>query len=128
MPTTVPTPTRTTPLSPTRQPDAVPWPQRFTSPDEICPQQRREIASPDGGMRDALAGTTSTTPPSEAESRGQAIERVEHEAREYLEDRARAFAGLQVHCEVRFGSDVGDIIIAAARELSADVIAMGTHG
>lgn len=44
---TVTTPERTTPVIPTRSPDEGPWPQRFTSPDEICPQQRREIASPD---------------------------------------------------------------------------------
>jgi hypothetical protein len=23
------------------------WPDEYTSPDEICPQQRRELASPD---------------------------------------------------------------------------------
>lgn len=47
MPRQVTTPTRTTPFSPVRQPNPAPWPERYTSPDEICPQQRREIISPD---------------------------------------------------------------------------------
>lgn len=37
------TPTQT----PTVAPDAVPWPQRFTDPIQICPQQKRELTSPD---------------------------------------------------------------------------------
>lgn len=41
-------PTTTTPVrTPVRQPDQAPWPERYTSPDEICPSQRRTTISPD---------------------------------------------------------------------------------
>ena len=43
MPTPVVTPTQT----PTISPSESPWPERFTDPARICPQQRREGASPD---------------------------------------------------------------------------------
>lgn len=43
MPTTTKTPVKT----PTESPAAVPWRETYTSPDEICPQQHRELASPD---------------------------------------------------------------------------------
>jgi hypothetical protein len=41
-PTTIPTTT-----TPGIQPSIDPWPQRYTDPARICPQQRREGASPD---------------------------------------------------------------------------------
>lgn len=37
----------TTPVVPTTSPSIEPWPQRYTDPARICPQQRREGASPD---------------------------------------------------------------------------------
>ncbi len=40
-PTVIPTTT------PTTEPAESPWPERFTDPARICPQQRREGASPD---------------------------------------------------------------------------------
>ena len=44
----MPAPT-TTPTTPTPgiDPGISPWPERFTDPARICPQQRREGASPD---------------------------------------------------------------------------------
>ena len=45
MPSTT-TPVRT-PVTPVRSPETTPWPEIFTSPDEICPQQREEFSSPD---------------------------------------------------------------------------------
>ena len=45
MPTQAPT---TTPvITPTTSPDASPLWETYTDPDRICPQQRREGASPD---------------------------------------------------------------------------------
>lgn len=43
MPGTTTTPTVTPGISPS----VTPWPERFTDPARICPQQRREGASPD---------------------------------------------------------------------------------
>jgi len=45
MPTSTPTTTPT--ITPTVTPHESPWPERWTSPDETCPQQHRETASPD---------------------------------------------------------------------------------
>lgn len=33
--------------TPTISPEQTPWPERFTDPERICPQQQREEASPD---------------------------------------------------------------------------------
>ena len=44
MPAPTTTPTTTTPGI---DPGISPWPERFTDPTRICPQQRREGASPD---------------------------------------------------------------------------------
>jgi hypothetical protein len=44
MPAPTTTPTTTTPGV---DPGISPWPERFTDPARICPQQRREGASPD---------------------------------------------------------------------------------
>ena len=46
-PTIAPTRTPVTPFTPERDPDHTPWPERYTDPDRICPQQRREMPSPD---------------------------------------------------------------------------------
>lgn len=45
MPTQAPvtTPTRT----PSPNPDQAPWPERYTDPERICPQQTEELGSPD---------------------------------------------------------------------------------
>lgn len=43
----MPAPTTTPTTTPTTSPGAEPWPQRYTDPARICPQQRREGASPD---------------------------------------------------------------------------------
>lgn len=44
-PTSAPTeaPVRT----PSIEPAPAPWPERFTDPIHICPQQKREMTSPD---------------------------------------------------------------------------------
>lgn len=43
MPSTTTTPVTT----PTVSPSTTPWRETYTSPEEICPQQHRELASPD---------------------------------------------------------------------------------
>jgi hypothetical protein len=49
MPTTLTSPITlpTTAPPPVTSPTEAPWPQRFTVPIHICPQQRRELTSPD---------------------------------------------------------------------------------
>jgi hypothetical protein len=44
MPAPTVAPPQTTPAT---NPTIEPWPQRYTDPARICPQQRREGASPD---------------------------------------------------------------------------------
>lgn len=43
----MPVPTTIPVIAPTIGPDLRPWPERHTDPSKICPQQRREGASPD---------------------------------------------------------------------------------
>ena len=43
----MPAPTTTPTTTPTISPSESPWPERFTDPARICPQQRREGGSPD---------------------------------------------------------------------------------
>jgi len=43
----MPTPVTTPVTTPTISPEVTPWPERYTDPARICPQQRREGASPD---------------------------------------------------------------------------------
>jgi hypothetical protein len=43
----MPAPTTTPVTTPTTNPGEAPWPERYTDPGKICPQQRREGASPD---------------------------------------------------------------------------------
>ena len=43
----MPAPTTTPVVTPTTNPSVTPWPERYTDPARICPQQRREGASPD---------------------------------------------------------------------------------
>ena len=43
----MPAPTTTPVITPTTAPAITPWPERYTDPARICPQQRREGASPD---------------------------------------------------------------------------------
>ncbi len=65
-----------------------------------------------------------------AETRGQAISRVEDEQTQYLERLAQALRklGLNVETKVAFGGDAGEQILKAAKELGVDAIFMATHG
>ncbi len=47
MPSPSETPIVTPIVTPTTSPSRSPWPERYTDPARICPQQRREGASPD---------------------------------------------------------------------------------
>ena len=68
-------------------------------------------------------------PPLYAESRGQAVERREHELHERLADIARPLiqAGARVQTAVHFGEPVTEITEFAKRG-GFDLIAMATHG
>ena len=63
-----------------------------------------------------------------AESRDQAFERAQNEAREQLEEVAKAFDGATVRRHIRIDGNVADAIVRVAKELSPDIIAMSTHG
>jgi len=43
----MPTPVQTPVTTPVISPSESPWTEQWTSPDEICPQQVRELISPE---------------------------------------------------------------------------------
>jgi nucleotide-binding universal stress UspA family protein len=63
-----------------------------------------------------------------AESRGQAVERLEAEIRDYLLERAKALVGVPTSIHVEIASDPAAAIIDRARREGVDLIAMATHG
>jgi nucleotide-binding universal stress UspA family protein len=81
---------------------------------------------------EALGGSTGITaiqppPPRVVETHNAALDRVAEETREALQHRAHALGqAAQVH--VKFGKKASEEIIAAAREMQADMIVMTTHG
>lgn len=66
--------------------------------------------------------------PAAAESREQAVERLEAESRDYLTARAHRYPELAATTVVLFAADPAEAIIARARETGADLVAMATHG
>lgn len=74
-------------------------------------------------------GIRPVPPARTVEDRTQAYERVRDELDDYLEDRAAGLRakGLDVDVAVRFG-EAPEEILAAAKELKADLIMMATHG
>ena len=66
--------------------------------------------------------------PAPAESREQAVERLESESNDYLLGQASRYPELRATTVVLFADDVADAIIARARETGADLVAMTTHG
>jgi nucleotide-binding universal stress UspA family protein len=66
--------------------------------------------------------------PAPAESREQAVERLEAETHDYLGRQAARYPELTATTVVLFADDPADAIIARARETSADLVAMTTHG
>lgn len=43
----MPAPTIAPTTTPTVSPETTPWPERYTDPARVCPQQHQELASPD---------------------------------------------------------------------------------
>jgi len=71
----------------------------------------------------------SEPPPRAAEDRGQAIERVNAQAAEYLTTTARSvLEGIPVRVAVEWSDKEADGIAQAAAREQADLIAIGTHG
>jgi nucleotide-binding universal stress UspA family protein len=70
------------------------------------------------------------TPPKWEESKDQAVQRAEAEARDSIEDFAAPLkkAGIEVREEVAAGDEAADAIIDFAREGKYDLVAMATHG
>jgi nucleotide-binding universal stress UspA family protein len=63
-----------------------------------------------------------------AESRAQALARVEASLRDYLTLRAHELEGVRVQTRVEFADDVAEAIVQRARDTRPDLIAMATHG
>lgn len=78
----------------------------------------------------AAGGVVKVPGPKMAETRGQAINRVQDEQTRYLERVAKPLRKLGLHVETRvaFGGDAGEQILKAAKELGSDAIFMATHG
>lgn len=85
----------------------------------------------------AFAGTLGVSTPAvvrgrveqvPVETREQAIARLEHEADEYLRQVEKRFHGLRVVRYVRMSDDPVDPILEYARKISADLLALSTHG
>jgi nucleotide-binding universal stress UspA family protein len=72
---------------------------------------------------------TPATPLAYAETKGQAVEREEHELLEYLEEAGRALTdtGKVIHAAVHLGDPAREIIDFAGKS-GFDVILMATHG
>jgi len=66
--------------------------------------------------------------PPMAETREQAIGRLEATLHDYLNARAQELAGVIVETRVEFAEDVARAIVARARAIRPDLIAMATHG
>jgi len=64
------------------------------------------------------------------EKREQAFERVEHELKAYLEEKAQGLRakGAKVETAVLFGDDPAETILDYARKHDVDLIMMATHG
>ncbi len=66
--------------------------------------------------------------PPPAESREQAVDRVDAEQHEYLMARAGELTGIETTVRFLMAGDPADAIIAHARDEGFDLIAMATHG
>lgn len=66
--------------------------------------------------------------PSRVETRQQALNRIDADLRAYLADRAEELANVQVTIAVDIDDDPAHAIVAYARRIHPDLIAMATHG
>lgn len=66
--------------------------------------------------------------PRKAETREQAMARVEGRLRTYLLDQAKDLPGINVTVAIAIADDPAQAIIEHARQQQVDVIAMATHG
>jgi len=79
------------------------------------------------GVRLAVPAPADLLAPA-AESRAQAVGRLETSLRDYLASRARELPGVRVEARVELSDDPGAAIVARARDTHPDLIAMATHG
>lgn len=97
------------------------------NPRDARGRLEHDVDAPRGGA----AGTVilETPPPRTAETHGQALERHQHEAIEWLEGVfAASFPESERHCHVEWSEDPAEAITVKADKLGVDVIAMATHG
>jgi nucleotide-binding universal stress UspA family protein len=62
------------------------------------------------------------------ETSGQALERIEQEAKEYLQHVGRQFDPIHPEAVVLVGEDVDEELARFAKEQKVDIIAISSHG
>lgn len=97
----------------------------------LDPRQARGLLGGAPEVSHGAAGTVAVSSPLPAviESHGEALERLEREAKDRLRDIAvQNFPGGEWTCHTRWSREPADTIVAVANELDADIIVMATHG
>jgi nucleotide-binding universal stress UspA family protein len=75
-----------------------------------------------GGISPNIAG------PGVVETTGQALERIEQAAKEYLEQVGHRFDPIHPEAVVLVGEDVDEELVRFARDQKVDIIAISSHG
>ncbi|GAB4331002.1 MAG: universal stress protein [Dehalococcoidia bacterium] len=97
------------------------------NPESVRGRLEHPADSPRGGEAGTLI--VEAPRPRTAETHGQAIERHEHEMREWLDEVFRStFPGTEQHCHVEWDDEPARAITRLADRLGVDLIAMATHG
>jgi nucleotide-binding universal stress UspA family protein len=88
-----------------------------------------QIGSMAGRAGEGLRASPELAEPSLAENTGQAVQRVEDEMRDHIEELKRDFlGGFEVNFDVVINKDPADAIVEIAEEQRIGGIAMGTRG
>ena len=80
------------------------------------------IAEPSTGVSTTIGGSTTL------ETSDQALERIEQEAKDYLQHVGDRFDPIHPEAVVLVGKDVDEELARFAREQNVDIIAMSSHG
>jgi nucleotide-binding universal stress UspA family protein len=86
------------------------------------PEYEEAIAEPYTGVSTTIGGSTTL------ETSDQALERIEQEAKDYLQHVGDRFDPIHPEAVVLVGKDVDEELARFAREQNVDIIAMSSHG
>jgi nucleotide-binding universal stress UspA family protein len=86
------------------------------------PEYEEAIAEPFTGVSTTIGGSTTL------ETSDQALERIEQEAKDYLEHVGEQFDPIRPEAVVLVGEDVDQELARFAREQNVDMIAISSHG